>query len=70
MGRDGRIGYEVYSYVGVNFTLGNGPTGPLRTAGWMAGSGVRTLFFDPTQYLLRGRSILGGKATRTTAGRA
>lgn len=48
LGRDGRIGYELYSYAGLNFTFGNGLPDRLNAAGWTVGGGVRTLFFDPT----------------------
>lgn len=46
LGRDGRVGYELISYAGVNFTLGNGLPDRLKTAGWTVGGGVHTLFFD------------------------
>ncbi|HEY1190612.1 MAG TPA: hypothetical protein VGE74_23470 [Gemmata sp.] len=48
LGRDGRIGYEIYSYAGLNFTLGNGLPDRLNAVGWTVGGGVRTLFFDAT----------------------
>ncbi|MBP3954324.1 hypothetical protein J8F10_03310 [Gemmata sp. G18] len=48
LGRDGRIGYDVYSYAGLNFTIGNGLPDLLKTPGWTVGGGVRTLFFNPT----------------------
>jgi len=46
LGRDGRIGYEVYSYSGVNFVFGQGLPHFLN-AGWTVGGGARTLFFTP-----------------------
>ncbi|AMV25886.1 hypothetical protein VT84_15920 [Gemmata sp. SH-PL17] len=46
--RAGRIGYEGYSYAGLNFTIGNGLPDLLKTTGWTVGGGVRTLFFNPT----------------------
>lgn len=48
MGRDGRIGYELYSYAGLNFTIGNGLPDRLNATGWTVGGGVRTLFFNAT----------------------
>lgn len=47
LGRDGRVGYEVYSYTGVNLPFGAGLPEFLN-AGWTVGGGARTLFFDPT----------------------
>jgi hypothetical protein len=47
LGRDGRIGYEVYTFSGANFIFGPGLPGRLNT-GWTVGDGVRSLFFDPT----------------------
>lgn len=47
LGRDGRIGYEVYVYTGVNLPFGDGLAERLN-AGWTVGFGARTLFFDPT----------------------
>ncbi len=46
LGRDGRVSHELYSYAGVNFTLGNGLADRLSTVGWTVGGGVHTLFFD------------------------
>jgi hypothetical protein len=43
--RDGRIGYEIYSYSGVDFVFGSGLPQHLNT-GWDIGGSVRTLFFD------------------------
>jgi hypothetical protein len=47
LGRDGRVGYEVHTYTGVNIPFGTG-LADLLNAGWTVGGGVRTLFFDPT----------------------
>lgn len=47
LGRDGRVGYEVHTYSGVNIPFGEGLADRLN-AGWTVGGGVRTLFFDPT----------------------
>ena len=46
-GRDGRVGYEVYSFSGVNIPFGEG-LGDRLNAGWTVGMSVRTLFFDPS----------------------
>ncbi len=46
LGRDGRVSYELYSYAGLNFTLGNGLADRLNSIGWTVGGGVHTLFFD------------------------
>ncbi|MFM8274525.1 MAG: hypothetical protein ACKODX_19650 [Gemmata sp.] len=46
LGRDGRVSYELYSFAGVNFTLGNGLPDYLKTIGWSVGGGVRSLFFS------------------------
>lgn len=48
LGRDGRIGYELYSYAGLNFTIGNGLPDRLNAVGWTVGGGIRTLLFNPT----------------------
>jgi hypothetical protein len=45
--RDGRIGYEIYTYSGVDFVFGNGLATHLFT-GWDIGGSVRTLFFNPS----------------------
>jgi hypothetical protein len=47
LGADGRIGYELYAYTGVNIVFGEGLPQFLN-AGWMTGGGARTLFFDAT----------------------
>ena len=46
LGRNGRVGYEVYTYTGVNMVFGGGLPGRLN-AGWTVGGGARTLFFTP-----------------------
>ena len=45
--RDGRIGYEFYTFGGVDFSFGPGLGTRLNT-GWDIGASLRTLFFDPT----------------------
>jgi hypothetical protein len=47
LGRDGRVGYELYSYTGVSLVFGDGLADRLK-AGWMIGGGVRTQLFNPT----------------------
>ena len=47
LGRSGRVGYEVYTYTGVNLVFGDGLPDKMN-AGWTVGGGIRTLFFDPT----------------------
>jgi hypothetical protein len=48
LGRNGQIGYEVYTYAGVNIPFGEKGSLPDRmNTGWTAGGGVRTLFFNP-----------------------
>ena len=46
LGSHGRTTYEVYSYSGVNFTIGNGLADRLYAVGWTVGGGARTLLFD------------------------
>ena len=46
LGRDGRIGYEVYTYTGLNMVFGDGLPSRMN-AGWTVGGGARTLFFTP-----------------------
>ena len=46
LGRDGRIGYELYTFTGANFVFGPGLPAKLFT-GWQVGGGARTLFFTP-----------------------
>jgi hypothetical protein len=45
--RDGRIGYELYTFSGVDIPFGPGLGARLYT-GWDIGASLRTLFFDPT----------------------
>jgi hypothetical protein len=47
MERDGRIGYEVYTFAGADFVFGGGLPHYLFT-GWDVGGSIRTLFFDRT----------------------
>lgn len=47
LGRSGRIGYEVYSYTGIDIPFGVGLASRLNV-GWNIGGGTRTLFFSPT----------------------
>jgi hypothetical protein len=44
LGRNGQIGYEVYTYSGLNMVWGTGLPHKMN-AGWMIGGGARTLFF-------------------------
>jgi hypothetical protein len=44
LGRNGQIGYEVYTYSGVNIPFGDGLAARMN-AGWTIGGGTRTLFF-------------------------
>jgi hypothetical protein len=46
LGRNGRIGYELYTFTGANFVFGPGLPAKLFT-GWQVGGGARTLFFTP-----------------------
>lgn len=46
LGRDGRIGYEIYTYTGINITSGGGIGARLKP-GINVGGGARTLFFTP-----------------------
>jgi hypothetical protein len=47
LGRNGQLGYEVYTYTGVNIPFGPGLAERMN-AGWTIGGGVRTLFFTPS----------------------
>ncbi len=47
LGRNGRIGYELYLHTGVNIPFGDGLP-EILNAGWGVGGSARTLFFDPT----------------------
>jgi hypothetical protein len=46
LGRDGRIGYENYTYSGANLVFGPGLAHQLNV-GWTIGDGVRSLFYNP-----------------------
>jgi hypothetical protein len=48
LGRNGRIGYELYTYVGINWPFGEGAFGRHLNTGVVVGGGGRSLFFDPT----------------------
>jgi len=48
LGRDGRIGYELYAYTGPTWALGEGRFARQLNPGWMVGGGGRSLFFNPT----------------------
>ncbi|MCS6865875.1 MAG: hypothetical protein RMJ56_05000 [Gemmataceae bacterium] len=45
LGRNGRIGYEFYTYTGVNLPFGDGLP-EYMNAGWTVGGGLRTLLFN------------------------
>jgi hypothetical protein len=47
LGGNGRVGYELYTFSGVNIPFGPGLASHMN-AGWTVGGSVRTLFFDPT----------------------
>ena len=46
LGRDGRIGYELYTYTGPTWAIGEGEFTRRLQTGWMVGGGGRSLFFD------------------------
>lgn len=46
LGRDGRIGYELYMYTGPTWALGEGEFTRRLQTGWMVGGGGRSLLFD------------------------
>ena len=46
MGRDGRVGYEIYTYTGPTWAIGEGEFTRRLQTGWMVGGGGRGLFFD------------------------
>lgn len=48
LGRDGRVGYELYAYTGPTWAIGEGEFTRRLQTGWMVGGGGRSLFFDPT----------------------
>ncbi|VTT98733.1 unnamed protein product [Gemmataceae bacterium] len=47
MGRNGRIGYDLYAYTGPTFAFGEGRFARQLQTGWMTGGGGRSLFFNP-----------------------
>lgn len=47
LGRDGRIGYDLYLYTGPTFAIGEGRFARQLQMGWMTGGGGRSLFFNP-----------------------
>jgi hypothetical protein len=48
LGKQGRIGYELYTYTGPNLPFGSGDFVGRLNVGWVVGGGGRTLFFNPT----------------------
>lgn len=46
LGRNGRVGYEIYSYTGPTWAIGEGEFTRRLQTGWMVGGGGRSLFFD------------------------
>lgn len=46
LGRDGRIGYEIYLYTGPTWAFGEGRFARQLNPGWMVGGGGRSLFFN------------------------
>ena len=48
LGRDGRIGYELYTYTGPTWAIGEGEFTRRLQTGWMVGGGGRSLLFDQT----------------------
>lgn len=48
LGRNGRIGYELYVYTGINWPFGEGAMGRHLNTGVVVGGGGRSLFFDTT----------------------
>jgi hypothetical protein len=48
LGRHGRVGYEIYSYTGPTWAIGEGEFTRRLQTGWMVGGGGRSLFFDPS----------------------
>jgi hypothetical protein len=48
LGRHGRIGYELYTYTGPTWAIGEGEFTRRLQTGWMVGGGGRSLFFDPS----------------------
>jgi hypothetical protein len=47
LGRNGRIGYELYLYTGPTWAFGEGEFTRRLQTGWMVGGGGRSLFFNP-----------------------
>ncbi|MCE9564880.1 MAG: hypothetical protein K8U57_22840 [Planctomycetes bacterium] len=48
LGRNGRIGYDLYSYTGATFAVGEGRLARELQVGSMTGGGARSLFFNTT----------------------
>ena len=48
LGRNGRIGYELYLNTGPTWAFGEGEFTRRLQTGWMVGGGGRSLFFDPS----------------------
>jgi len=46
LGRHGRVGYELYTYTGPTWAIGEGEFTRRLQTGWMVGGGGRSLFFD------------------------
>jgi len=46
LGRNGRIGYDLYSYTGPTIAVGEGWLARQLQTGWMTGGGGRSLFFN------------------------
>jgi hypothetical protein len=46
LGRNGRIGYEIYAYTGPAWSLGEGRFARQLETGWMVGGGGASLFFN------------------------
>lgn len=47
LGRNGRVGYDIYTYTGPTFAFGEGRFARQLQTGWMVGGGGRSLFFNP-----------------------
>ncbi|HVL14042.1 MAG TPA: hypothetical protein VM529_15845 [Gemmata sp.] len=48
LGRNGRIGYELYAYTGPAWAVGEGRFARQLQTGWLTGGGGRSLFFNTT----------------------
>jgi hypothetical protein len=48
LGRNGRIGYELYAFTGPAWALGEGRFARQLQTGWLTGGGGRSLFFNTT----------------------